>query len=59
MADEQKRGVPRTPSQNNPFQPERSRPMRELDPAKWARPAYRDLDAERIVGQLSKKEKKP
>lgn len=46
----------RTPSQNNPFQPERSRRMREQDPAKWAPPAYRDRDAERVVGQLSKKE---
>lgn len=48
----------RTPDTNNPFQPEGRRKPRISDPAKWSPPAYRDRDAERIVGQLSKKEKK-
>ncbi len=52
-------GPIRTPSQNNPFQPEQPRRMREADPGKWAPTAYRDRDAERVVGQLSKKEKTP
>lgn len=50
---------PRAPrAGRNPYEPERPRRMRERDPAKWAPPAYRDREAERVVGRLSKKEKK-
>lgn len=54
-------GLPRMPRKprstanvNNPFKPEYRRTPRGDDPAKWAPPAYRDRDAERVVGRLSK-----
>lgn len=48
----------RRPAQNHPFQPERPRAPRSGDPAKWSPPPYRDRDAERVAGRLSKKNRK-
>lgn len=47
-----------TANSNHPFKPEYRRPPREEDPAKWSPPAYRDRDAERVVGRLSKEKKR-
>lgn len=47
-----------TANQNHPFKPEARRAPRGDDPSKWSPPPYRDRDAERIAGRLSKKEKK-
>ena len=46
-----------TANSNHPFRPESQRPLRETNPAKWSPPAYRDREAERVVGRLSKKGK--
>lgn len=62
QALEKREAPPRQPrstaNSNHPFKSEYQRPLRETNPAKWSPPAYRDREAERVVGRLSKKERK-